>query len=77
MESVLLGHPERVMPFCVRNFSIIDQSGKVVYKKEDNYQSLNTILLDEALVTDMLQLKCDHPSKDIPAAVFAIRCYEN
>ena len=77
MESVLLGHPERVMPFCVRNFSIIDQSGKVVYKKEDNYQSLNTILLDEPLVTDMLQLKCDHPSKDTPAAVFAIRCYEN
>ncbi|KAA9040557.1 FAD-dependent oxidoreductase [Ginsengibacter hankyongi] len=77
MESVLLGHPERVMPFCVRNYSIIDQSGNVVYKKEDNYQSLNTILFDEALVTDMLQLKCDHPSKDTPVAIFAIRCYEN
>jgi len=77
MESVLMGHPERVMPFCVRNYSIVDGTGKVVYKKVDNYQSLNRIQFDEALVTDLLQLKCDHPSKDTPAAVFAIRCYEN
>lgn len=77
MESVLMGHPERVMPFCVRNYLITDQAGNVIYKKIDNYQTLNIIRFDKALLTDSVYFFFDHPSKEIPAAVFAIRCYEN
>jgi hypothetical protein len=76
MESVLMGHPERVMPFCVRNYSMVDGTGKVLYKMENNYQSVNQIFFEEAVSTDSILLKCEHPSGDVPAAVFAIRCYE-
>lgn len=77
MESVLMGHPERVMPFCVRNYIIADQAGNVIYKKTDNYQTVNKITFDEALVTDSVNFFFEHPSTEVPAAVFAIRCYEN
>ncbi|MGK6350120.1 FAD-dependent oxidoreductase [Parapedobacter sp. DT-150] len=75
MESVLMTHPERVMPFCVRNYRIEDASGRVIYQKEGNYQTLNTITFDPPLRTDRLTVYAEHPSHHVPAALFAIRCY--
>jgi len=75
MESVLLTHPETVMPFCVRNYRIEDASGRIVYRQEGNYQTRNTIVFDEPLVTDRLTIHLDHPSANVPAALFAVRCY--
>lgn len=75
METVLMGHPERVMPFCVRNYVIEDAKGNEVYRKTGNYQSRNVVLLKEPLCTDQLVVRCTHPDAYIPAAVLAIRCY--
>src|SRR5690606_16735944 len=75
MESVLMGHPEDVMPFCVRNYRILDDSGNIVYEKEDNYQSLNRIALDRTIVTRSLTIEVDHPSDNVPASLFSVRCY--
>jgi hypothetical protein len=77
MESVLMGHPENVMPFCVRNYVLRDDQGKVVYQKTGNYQTMNTIRLHEPLQTKQLTLEVEHPSEQVPAAVFEILCYEN
>lgn len=76
MESVLMGHPESVMPFCVRNYVIKDDSGKVVYRKKENYQTVNRIRFDEPLHTSALFIEVEHPSAMVPAAVFSVRCYE-
>ena len=35
MESVLMTHPESVMPFCVRNYIIYDEQQQVVFQKKD------------------------------------------
>lgn len=75
MESVLMTHPERVMPFCVRNYRIVDAEGKIVYQKEGNYQTRNTITFDKPVITDKLTIHVEHPSENVPAALFAIRCY--
>lgn len=75
MESVLMTHPERVMPFCVRNYRIADAAGNVIYQKTDNYQTRNIIVLNEPVTTDKLTIHVEHPSDDVPAALFAIRCY--
>jgi hypothetical protein len=75
MESVLMGHPESVMPFCVRNYRIIDDKGDLVFAKQDNYQTINQIELPAQITTKSLHLFVDHPSKEVPAAVFSIRCY--
>jgi hypothetical protein len=75
MESVLMQHPENVMPFCIRNYSIYDGPGNLVKKVSGNYQTRNTIRLDSPLVTDTLIIKCEHPAAGMPAAIFEIRCY--
>lgn len=75
MESVLLTHPETIMPFCVRSYRIEDAGGNIVYQKEGNYQTINTITFDKPVITDKLTVHVEHPSGNVPAALFAIRCY--
>jgi len=75
MESVLMSHPETVMPFCVKNYKIMDEAGKVLYKKKDNYQTRNTIRLDKAVTTKELKIEFEQSSPDIPVSLFEIRCY--
>jgi len=76
MESVLMSHPENVMPFCVRNYAIFDDKGRKVYEKEGNYQTRNEIDFPEAIITSGLTIKTEHPAANTPAAIFEIRCFE-
>ena len=105
LESVLMGHPERVMPFCVRDVVISvparvpaareslantpardgnrsgvretrgAQTGQLVCEVTDNHQSRQIIRLPHPLTTDCLELCLVAPAVDVPAALFAIRCY--
>lgn len=75
MESVLMQHPENVMPFCIRNYSIHDGTGRLIKKVTGNHQTRNKIKLESPLVTDTLVVKCEHPASNIPASIFEIRCY--
>ena len=75
MESVLMHHPESVMPFCVRSYRIKDATGNVIASKKDNYTTHNRIQLEQELVTDKLFIEVEHPSAEVPAAIFAVRCY--
>ncbi|MFX1706838.1 FAD-dependent oxidoreductase [Chitinophaga sp. CC14] len=75
MESVLMSHPETVMPFCVRHYRIKDAGGNIVAEKKDNYQTHNRIQLEQPVITDTLIIELEHPSANVPAALFAVRCY--
>jgi hypothetical protein len=75
MESVLMGHPESIMPFCVRNYRLLDDAGRVLAEVRDNHQALNTLHLAEPVVTRTLRLVVEHPMPQVPAAVAAVRCY--
>lgn len=75
METVLMGHPERVIPFCVRNYSIVDDRDEVIYSKRDNYQTIDHVVFDKPVQTKKIVLTVEHPSPDVPAAVFEISCY--
>ena len=77
MESVLMGQPERVIPFCVRQFQVSDGTGRVLHAVENNYQSRCTIRLDRPVETDRLTLTLSAPSLLIPAALFEVRCYKD
>lgn len=74
-ESVLMGHPEAEMPFCVRCFRIKDDAGCVVYERDDNHQTRATIRLATPITTRKLRIDLDHPSPHVPAALFEVRCY--
>jgi hypothetical protein len=75
LESVLMGHPERVIPFCVPAFQCRDGKGETLFVCEENHQSRRVIQFSEPVTTDSVHLGFSHPSKDIPAALFGARIY--
>lgn len=75
MESVFMGHPEAVMPFCVREFRIKDDQGNILADVKNNHQYLYALKLDKAIRTQALHIEIMHPGKDVPAALFSVRCY--
>ena len=75
MESVLMSHPESVMPFCVQKYKIKDDAGNVLAEQSNNYQTYNKVKLAQPVTTGKLVIEVQHPSQDVPAAVFAVRCY--
>ena len=77
MESVLMGHPENEMPFCVRAFAVHDEMGNLLYETHDNHLTMRRFKLVNPTKTRKLTFNFSHPSVDVPAAVFAIRCYKN
>ncbi len=75
MESALMGHPESAMPYCVRDYEIVDATGRSVVTVQDNHQTLNTHRLAEALTTTELAVRVHDVWGDAPAAIFGIRCF--
>jgi hypothetical protein len=75
MESVLMGHPERAMPFCVKHYRVLDVHGRVVFEERDNHQTRNSVILEDAVTTTELRIEVLASHGDVPAAVFEVRCY--
>jgi hypothetical protein len=73
-ESVLMGHPERDMPFCVNRYRISDDSGAVLYERAENHQARNTVRLDAPVTVGALHIDVLE-THGAPAALFAVRCY--
>jgi hypothetical protein len=76
MESVLMGHPENVIPFCIRQYRIYDDQQNLIAEQKNNYQTINTICLPTTIETEKLVVAVDHPSDQVPASVFEILCFE-
>ncbi len=76
MEHVLMTHPERVMPFCVKRYRIYDAVGRLLFEQTDNHQTRAVISLEPPVTTDQLSIQLLESHGRIPAALFAVRCYE-
>ena len=72
LESVLLTHPETVIPFCVRNYRILDANGNLIREIRDNHQTVNKIEVEEARELSGLIIELEHPEEKIPAALFQL-----
>jgi hypothetical protein len=77
MESVLMTHPETAMPFCIRNYKVYDDRGNLIYEKKDNYQTRNEIIFNDVIKTNSIVVEVEHPSRNIPAAIFEVRAYRD
>ncbi len=75
MESVLWGHPEDRMPFCVSRFRVRDDSGREIYSCAENHQTRVSIALPQPVRTTALRIELERPAPTIPAALFEVRCY--
>lgn len=82
LESVLRGHPERNIPFCVKSWRILavsrDGVETEIYREDDNYQSrrvadINPPVRTSKIGVEILALNGD---ENIQGGVFDIRAYE-
>ncbi|HBY63676.1 MAG TPA: FAD-binding dehydrogenase, partial [Solibacterales bacterium] len=75
MESVLMGHPERDLPFCVSSYRVLGGEGQVLHECAANHQTRNTIRLPAPVRTSELRIEV-RSTHGAPAAIFEVRCYE-
>jgi hypothetical protein len=76
MESVLMGHPEREIPFCVDRYRITADHGQVLHECAGNHQTRNLIVLPESVTTSAIHIEV-LKTHGAPAAIFEVRCYED
>ncbi|SDM13000.1 FAD dependent oxidoreductase [Daejeonella rubra] len=75
LESTLRVHPERVVPHTVNNYKIMDAKGMLIYERTGNYQTINEVNFDIKLKTSAITLYLEHPSSNLPAALFEVQVY--
>lgn len=74
MESVLMGHPERVMPGCITAFRLSSAEGEILASVVDHHQTYWRLALPEPVTTSGLELSIlGHGPA--PPAVFEVRCF--
>lgn len=74
MESVLMGHPEREIPFCVRRYRISAEQ-QVLFECE-NHLTRTSLQLEKAITTGALTIEVLE-TRGMPAAIFEVRIYED
>ena len=72
MESSIWGHSERVTPFVIRDYQVLDEKEQVIYEKKQNYQTRNEIKLDKPMIARQLIFRFVRPSKHTPVALFSL-----
>lgn len=72
METIQWNHPESDMPFCVREFSVLDEIGNEIYSTDGNYQTITDIELYKPMEMERVKFKFAQSDKNIPVSVFQI-----
>ncbi len=75
MESSLKGHPERVMPFCVSDYKILNGGGTLLKGVEGNHQTINRFKLDGPIQTDHVQLLLQRKYSHVPCSLFEVQVF--
>ena len=75
MESVLMTHPEEVVPFQVKDFDLIGLEGEVLQQVRGHHSARFELSLPEALETTRIGIRV-HSTHGTPASVFRFRCFE-
>jgi len=74
MESVLLSHPERIMPGCITAFRLVADDGKTLAEITGNHQTRRIVDLAEPITSSQLSIEV-LAHGDAPPAIFEVRCY--
>lgn len=74
LESVLMGHPEREIPFCVRRYRISAEH-RILFECE-NHLTRTSLHLHEPVTTNFLMIEVLE-TRGLPAAIFEMRIYED
>ncbi len=75
MESSQMGHPEDVIPYCIKKYRITDDQNRVVYQVDDNHQTIQNIEFANPIVTSEIIINVESQSGNTPASIFEIGIY--
>jgi hypothetical protein len=73
MESSQMGHPEDVMPFVVRDFTIFNEKNEILFDVKDNHQTIITLNGGVKKSCNSLIFKFKKAEKHIPVSIFQIQ----
>lgn len=74
MESVLLSHPEQIMPGCITAFRVLAGDGKSLAEISGNHQTRRIVELAEPVSSSRISVEV-LAHGDAPPAIFEVRCY--
>ena len=74
LESVLMTHPEEVVPFMVRDFDLLDGDGRVLAERRGHRGARCVLDLPPRFTSPTLRLRI-HATGGAPAAVFRLRVF--
>jgi hypothetical protein len=74
MESVIMGHPERVMPSVAAEFDLRDASGSLLASCRDNHQTRWRHVFAEPIEVRGIEVANVRSAGGYPAAIMEIRC---
>jgi hypothetical protein len=74
MESVLMTHPEEVVPFMAKDYNLLDDDGNVVHSVRDHHGAIHDWKPEQPLQTKRLTLRI-LATHGAPAAVFRFRVF--
>jgi hypothetical protein len=75
LETVLMTHPMRASPFCVKRYRLRTSDGRVIHVGSENHQTRNAIELAPPIETSQLIMDQIEMNGGVPATVRAVRCY--
>ncbi len=76
LESVLMGQPEAVSPFCVKHWRLL-ADGQPVAEVTDQHQSRHTVRLPSPRLVECLVVELLDGWSAAPRGVFELRCYRD
>ena len=76
LESVLMTHPEEVVPFLVSDFEIVDGNDSVIHRVSGNHSGRCEWRPTEPISTDRLTLRI-LATHGAPASVFRVQCFRS
>ncbi len=74
MESVLMTHPEEIVPFMVKDFDLLDDSGGIIHSVRDHHGAIHEWKPDTPHSTKRLTLRVA-ATHGAPASVFRVSCF--
>ncbi|MBM7072700.1 FAD-dependent oxidoreductase [Shewanella sp. 202IG2-18] len=72
LESTLMTHPEKKMPFCIEKYKIFDDKNNLLKTVTNNYQTVNKLMFTTKIRTASLRFELENPSGTVPAALFEL-----
>lgn len=75
MENIVMQHSERVMPTVVRNLRVLGPDREVLAIVRNNHSAVVSSQFNSVITTDFISIELEHPSDQVPASLYEVRCY--